>query len=121
VKRMTKNVLRTIEMAMNAGVADVGAERRRFGAPEGKTDRSYTGSRTADVQLRGESLFGREQEPNAPKRTVGPSTFVDPPGCFSDVDGVTESKETWLLNTSTGEMNAKRDRSNAVRERRGAR
>ena len=39
-KRMTKNVLRTMEIAMKAGVADVGAERRRFGALWGNTDRS---------------------------------------------------------------------------------
>ncbi len=50
MKRMTKNVLRTIEMAMNAGVADVGAERRRFGAPEGKTDRSKPTQSSALVE-----------------------------------------------------------------------
>jgi len=95
VKRTTKNVLRTKEIAMKAGVAEVGAERRRFGASLGRTDKSYTGSSTVDVQLRGASLFGREQDPSAPKRTVGPSIFEEPPpGCFSDVDGVTESKET---------------------------
>ena len=59
--------------------------------------------------------------PKAPKRTVGPSTFEEPPGCVNDVEGVTERRETWLLNTKTGEMNAKRVNSNAVRDKRGAR
>lgn len=50
------------ETAMKPGAVDVGAVTKR-GVPEGSWERSYVGEKEAEVQLKGESLSGREQEP----------------------------------------------------------
>lgn len=71
------NAEKKIATAMNAGVAAVGAESRRFGELAGSTERSYCGDRVGTVQLTGALFFEREHEPNTPKKTLGPSTLCE--------------------------------------------
>jgi hypothetical protein len=69
-----KNIVeRAIEIAINTGVEAVGAV-RRFGELLGRADKSYTGDTVGCVHVTGPLLFGREQDPRAPKKSVGPST-----------------------------------------------
>jgi len=79
---------------MNAGVVAVGAV-KRSGALEGSTDRSYVGETDGEVQMTSVSLLGREHEPSAPKKTLGPSTDEDEElDWVSEVDGDTVSSAT---------------------------
>jgi len=103
------------DMAMNAGVPEGGAERVSNGAEEGRTERSYTGESDAIVQLTAAASSVLEQEPRAPRNTLGPSTlepFV--------VAGETVSNETRSLSITTGARKAKSESRIAVAESSGA-
>jgi len=69
---MKNMVERAIAIAMNTGVVAAGAV-RRFGELPGNADRLYVGDTDGGVHVTGPLSSGREQEPRAPKKTVGPS------------------------------------------------
>ena len=66
-------------------------------------------------------LFDRAHEPSMPKKTLGPSTEREGPGCESVVEGETTSRETWSWRSNVGARKAKSDRIIAVKASNGAR
>jgi len=111
-------------IAMNAGELGGGGERVSCRAVfevefKERTERSYTGESDAPVQFTSAALFGREQEPSAPRNILGPST-LDAFSCVKAGDGETVSNETRSFSISTGARKAKSDNRMAVRERIGA-
>jgi len=92
---MKKTMNNDIATEMNAGVVAVGADRRRFELPAGRTARSYTGEIEASVQLMLAALFPFEQEPNNPIKTLGPSSPFEDPVWINAVDGTTVKSATW--------------------------
>jgi len=120
VKRMKNIVERAIAIAMNTGVVAAGAV-RRSGESFGSTDKSKVGATEDEVHVTGALLFEREQDPSAPKKTVGPSTPSDDEEFVSCSDGDTTSRATLLWRTITGAVYAKRIRSQEVKARTGAR
>jgi len=75
-KKMIENASAIV---MKTGAAVGGADKSRLGALLGRTDVLYVGESDGEVQLTPASLFGREQEPNVPRKRLGPSTpWLDP-------------------------------------------
>jgi len=77
---MIKNKVESnIEIAMKTGADAVGADSRRFGELEGRTERSYCGEIDKAVQLTDAAPFVRAHDPSTPMNTLGPSTpLVEP-------------------------------------------
>lgn len=95
MKSMRNIVERASEIAMNTGVDGVGAV-RRSGALLGNADRLYVGDTEDGIHVTGPLLFGREHEPRAPKKTVGPSIARDDDEFVSSNDGDTTRRATLL-------------------------
>jgi len=118
---VTKNMIeKATEMETNAAGEPVGAESKRVGALPGKTERSYCGETSGMVQLMGAELLLREQEPNMPMKTLGPSVDCIVRVCRA-VDGVTARRATWSCSNKFGASNAKRVKKIVVRASNGAR
>jgi len=76
-----------MDRAMNAGAEAVGGDSNWVGEFPGRTVRSYNGVMVATVQFMLAALFAREQDPNTPIKTLGPSIPFDGPGCVNAVEG----------------------------------
>jgi len=93
---MTKNTIdKAIAIAMKTGVDAAGAV-RRSGEFLGSTDKSYVGDTVGGVQVTVPLLFAREQDPRAPKKTVGPSTPCDEVEFVNSNEGETTRRATLL-------------------------
>lgn len=95
VKSMKNIVEMASEIAMNTGVDWAGAA-RRSGALLGNADRLYVGDTEDGIHVTGPLLFGREQEPRGPKKTVGPSIPRGDEEFVSSNDGDTVRRATLL-------------------------
>jgi len=120
VNAKKKRVEKDKATAMKTGVDGPGPDNNREGAFPGRTVRLYEEDTVGDVQFRPAELWGREHDPSAPRKTLGPSTFVV---WFEDnaVEGVTVRSATRSCNSTTGARNEKSDRSRAVNASKGAR
>jgi len=83
------------EIAMKTGVVAVGAV-SRSGEFLGSADKSYCGDTEDGIHVTGPLPFGREQDPRAPKKTVGPSTAWDVEEFVNCSDGDTTKRATLL-------------------------
>jgi len=78
VKDRKNKIEKERAIAMNTGIEAVGAVSRP-GAFPGSTERSYKGETLGAVQLTLPELDALAQDPNAPKKTLGPSRSWDEP------------------------------------------
>jgi len=121
VKRKKKTTEKPREIATKAGVAVVGDD-RISGDPLGRAARLKIGDRDAAVQFNVVASLGREHEPRAPMKTLGPSTLEDwVPFRVKAVDGVTDKSETCPARAIVGERKTSKERMTDVRSSTGAR
>jgi len=92
---MKNTIDNAIAIAMKTGVVAAGAV-RRFGEFRGRADKSYVGDTVGGVHVTGPLSFGREQDPRAPKKTVGPSTPCEDDEFVNSNDGETTKRATLL-------------------------